>query len=582
MTIEIIAEIANSHQGNYKTAKKIVKTFSNHGADSIKFQIYFANDFLSTQHERFDHFKKQSFSENEWEKLISYTKKIGFKNIYADVFGLKAFEVAKRLQLDGYKIHSTDLTNEILLKKVSKENKKTFLSVGGAKLNEIFHALSFLNIDKKKIILMHGFQSYPTKIQDTNLDNINKLKKHFGENYSYGYQDHISGDDEYNLYLSLISLGYGINFLEKHITLDRKKKGIDYYSSLEPNEFEKFCKIVKNSILGLSINKSGFSEAEDHYRKTTKKFWILKKDLKMNAKISLKDLDFKRINNTNIEPLFLKEFLGKRINKDLCKNTPICNNFFNKKVYAIIVARYDSKRLPGKATLKIAKKTLLEHLFLRVKQSKLINKIIFCTTKKKSDDKLVKLANKNKIKVFRGYENDVLGRILQSTDKDRPDIIVRITGDDILIDPDYMDKAITYHLSNNLDYTDHKNLPSGVETEIFNRKTLKFIYENAEDIYGTEYLTFYVRDNEEFFRVGSAPVDKKHQKKLRLTIDNLEDFEFVKPFLEKMHKNRKLLKYNIDDIVAFYKNKKRKLKKENKKIKVNTNFKKNNFKYYYI
>ena len=63
---------------------------------------------------------------------------------------------------------------------------------------------------KNKPILMHGFQSYPTKIEDTNLDNIKSLKKYFGNNCHYGFQDHISGNSRYNLYLSLVSLGQGI------------------------------------------------------------------------------------------------------------------------------------------------------------------------------------------------------------------------------------------------------------------------------------------------------------------------------------------------------------------------------------
>lgn len=578
MSCEIIAEVANSHQGEFHLAKKIVKTFSSYGATSIKFQIYFAEDFLSKDHERFNHFKNQSFSEKEWSKLIFYTKNIGYKNIYADVLGLKAFNIAKKLKLDGFKIHSTDLTNDLLLKKISKENKKIFLSVGGAKINEIYHAINHLKIDRKKIVLMHGFQSYPTKIEHTNLNNINKLKNYFGECFSYGYQDHVAGNSKYNLYLCLISLGYGVNYLEKHITLNRKKKGIDYYSSLEPNEFKNFCRVINKSISGLSIKKSGYSDQEDAYRKKTKKFWILKKKLKKNSKISLKDLEFKRINNLNMEPLFLKEFVGKKINQNLGKNTVISNNIFYKKIYAMIVARYNSKRLPGKATLKVAGKTLLEHLFLRVKKAKLIDKIIFCTTKKKSDDVLVNLAKKNKIKVFRGDENNVLGRMLAATKSDNPDIMVRITGDDILIDPGYMDKAVLYHLSNNLDYTDHKDLPSGVETEIFNRKTLNFINKNAVDNSGTEYLTYYLRNNEDLFRIGSAPVYKKHQKNLRLTIDSLKDFKFVKPFLEKMSKDNKLSTYNIDDIIVFFKNKKNNQIHTKKEIKINTSLKKNSYK----
>ena len=126
MALELITEVANSHQGNIKLLKKIVTNFYRAGAETIKFQIYFAEDFLTKNHERFLHFKKQSFSEKEWKQIIIFTRKIGFKKIYADVLGIKAFTIAKKLNVDGYKIHSTDLNNDELLKKVSVEKKKFF------------------------------------------------------------------------------------------------------------------------------------------------------------------------------------------------------------------------------------------------------------------------------------------------------------------------------------------------------------------------------------------------------------------------------------------------------------------------
>ena len=168
--------------------------------------------------------------------------------------------------------------------------------------------------------------------------------------------------------------------------------------------------------------------------------------------------------------------------------------------------------------------------------------------------------------------------MLQSTKNDKPDIMIRITGDDILVDPDYMDRAIIYHLENNLDYTDHKDLPSGTETEIFNRKILNFINEQAQDNSGTEYLTYYIKDNQEYFRTGSAKVDSYHKKRIRLTIDNFKDFRFVKPFLEKMKKQDKLSTYTLDDIIYFYKNKKNKQILNNKKIEINTKLKINSYK----
>ena len=77
--------------------------------------------------------------------------------------------------------------------------------------------------------------------------------------------------------------------------------------------------------------------------------------------------------------------------------------------------------------------------------------------------------------------------------------VIRITGDDILVDPTYLDKAISKHLIFNADYTSSKELPPGTETEVFSYETLKFIFKNAIDTNGTEYLTNYIVDNDQFF-----------------------------------------------------------------------------------
>ena len=112
MKTEIIAEIANAHQGNPQLAKKLAKYAINSGADAVKFQIYFAEELLSKKHPRFNHFKKQSFSKETWIKMIKSLKNTKVK-IYCDVFGEKAFKVAKICNVDGYKIHSSDLNNLI-------------------------------------------------------------------------------------------------------------------------------------------------------------------------------------------------------------------------------------------------------------------------------------------------------------------------------------------------------------------------------------------------------------------------------------------------------------------------------------
>ena len=155
----------------------------------------------------------------------------------------------------------------------------------------------------------------------------------------------------------------------------------------------------------------------------------------------------------------------------------------------------------------------------------------------------------------------------------KTDLVIRVTGDDILIDPYYLDKTIDFHLENNFEYTDNKALPSGTEVEIFNKEILKKIHFLAKDPSGTEYLTFYIKKNLNFFKTGSLKIKEKVHKKLKLTLDTPTDYKIIKSFLEGMHKQNKLFSYTLDDILKFY-TKNSKLFKKNKKtikgLNVNT------------
>ena len=90
------------------------------------------------------------------------------------------------------------------------------------------------------------------------------------------FQDHIFRASLNNLYTSLIAVGFGSKYLEKHITFNRLKKGVDYYSSVEPSSFKKFVRIVKYNAKSI-LTKSDLSKKEYEYRKETKKMLILNK-----------------------------------------------------------------------------------------------------------------------------------------------------------------------------------------------------------------------------------------------------------------------------------------------------------------
>ena len=107
--------------------------------------------------------------------------------------------------------------------------------------------------------------------------------------------------------------------------------------------------------------------------------------------------------------------------------------------------------------------------------------------------------------------------------KTKCDLALRITGDDILIDPYSLDKNIQFHLENNLEYSNNKKLPSGMEVEIFNKDLLLNIEKISVDTKNTEYLTFYVEDNIQQIQHATLNTGKDYRN-IRMTLDNEKRF----------------------------------------------------------
>jgi spore coat polysaccharide biosynthesis protein SpsF len=221
------------------------------------------------------------------------------------------------------------------------------------------------------------------------------------------------------------------------------------------------------------------------------------------------------------------------------------------KVAILIAVRMKSKRLPGKALLEIEGKKAIEHLFDRLKLSKTAEDIILCTSINPQDDILVEVAKNNGIKFFQGSEDDVLDRFIKAADSVSADIIVRVTGDNILVDPSYLDEMVKYHIQNNADYTRTESLPSGVKCEAMSVLALKKIHRLAEAPENSEYMTWYFTKNPEFFKIAVFPVPKDYVRpNFRLTMDEPNDYELLKIIFRNLYK-KDAEPFLWQDIVKF-------------------------------
>ena len=212
------------------------------------------------------------------------------------------------------------------------------------------------------------------------------------------------------------------------------------------------------------------------------------------------------------------------------------------KIIAIIQARMNSSRLPGKVMMKILDKPVIEHMLLRVKKAKLLDEIWLATSNNEIDNCLESLAIKNKIFCFRGSETDVLSRFEKIVKKSIPDLIVRLTGDCPLIDPYLIDLIIKFALENTekYDYVGNSLIPTfpdGLDVEVFTAEALlkaTKISNLIEREHVTPQIHKYHKKNKSNSKIGHYIGDTNFSN-LRLTLDEKEDFELIKIIFENLY-----------------------------------------------
>ena len=146
------------------------------------------------------------------------------------------------------------------------------------------------------------------------------------------------------------------------------------------------------------------------------------------------------------------------------------------KIVATIEARMTSSRLPGKVLLPVLGQPMLHHLITRLRAVPSINEIVIATTTNAIDDVLVEFAAQEKVMVYRGSELDVMARIIGAGELAGADLIVEITGDCPIIDPDIVEQTIQMYLHHDAAYVSNAHIrsyPDGMDTQVFRLDTLK-------------------------------------------------------------------------------------------------------------
>jgi len=224
-------------------------------------------------------------------------------------------------------------------------------------------------------------------------------------------------------------------------------------------------------------------------------------------------------------------------------------------VGAIIQARMDSSRFPGKVLMKLPYKdgdTILCHIVNRLKSCQNFDKIIIATSEEEVDYPIVEEAKFLGVEYYCGSKNDVLERFVGAAEKFNLDVVIRITGDNPIVFADVLDSVICKHLKSNSVYTRNINLPYGASFEIVNTKTLKQIQsEIPKGDPDREHVTIYIKKHNSKFNVNEIYHKLDNSlKNIRLTVDYPSDYAMLNILIK--HLVELDFEYNIKDIEKFF------------------------------
>jgi spore coat polysaccharide biosynthesis protein SpsF len=202
---------------------------------------------------------------------------------------------------------------------------------------------------------------------------------------------------------------------------------------------------------------------------------------------------------------------------------------------AIIQARMGSTRLPGKVLMDLAGRPMLEHVVRRVASASRVDIVCVATTTLDRDDPVADAAAGSGAAVVRGSEADVLGRYAQAVRELSADLVVRITSDCPLIDPQVVDEMLTArealgaHPVDCYCNTVERRFPRGLDTEIVPAPVLLALAGGASDPRAREHVTWELYQHPDRYRVvNHLQADGRDDSALRWTVDTPEDFDLMR------------------------------------------------------
>lgn len=323
----IVAEMSANHNLDFDRAKRIIFEAREAGADAVKIQTYRPDtitidcdneEFMTTgiwKGQTLFQLYSKAYTPWEWHpELKRYADEIGI-DLFSSPFDLTAVDLLEEMDVPAYKIASFEINDIPLIKAVAETGKPILISTGVAYLADIELAVDTCRrAGNDNVILLKCVSEYPAPYEMMNINQIRMLRKTF--DCIAGLSDHSMGSE-----VPVASVAIGGKVIEKHFTLSRDDGGEDSTFSMEPAEFKEMVNQIRNVERAMGKEEFSITEKQIEERKGSRSLYVVS-DIKKGECITKENVKSIRPGR-GMHTKYWEEIVGKTVNKDLEKGTPM-------------------------------------------------------------------------------------------------------------------------------------------------------------------------------------------------------------------------------------------------------------------
>jgi N,N'-diacetyllegionaminate synthase len=548
----VIAELAQSYEGSFTDAEKLIRAAAGTGAQAVKFQVFSADELATHDYTHYALYRKLEFSPAQWSDLFGLAETLGMR-AFADVFGLESIPMLLDAGAAAFKIHSADMQNLPLLQAVATSGKLVILSCGGSEISEISEAFyETKRAGASSICLMHGFQASPTTPEDTAFAKMRNLRSTF--NVPVGFADHIAGDHPLSLQWPLIAVAAGARVIEKHMTLHRADQKEDYISALNPGEFKQMVEWIRLVEAAEAGPGDVMNAAEAGYRLESRKRVVATRDLSTGTRLASLDIGLKRVAEES-EVFDPRQVLGRVLSRPVSRDAVITEASLEShqqrpRLVATLACRNTSSRLYAKPLQRIGDRTILEYLVARIRSVPCVDQIVLAISEGDENAAFLEHARQLGLDCIFGDQQDVQNRLILAGERGNADVLLRATTESPFLYTDNIPWLFEQHIKQKAALTVCEGLPEGSYCELIDLAALKDAHERGERRHRSELCSLYLVENPDRYKIlrFQAP-ESVRRPALRLTVDYPEDLIVCREIANELGKNGPL--FSLESVIEF-------------------------------